>query len=61
MGRNTGNGGRLGTVKNRTQTFNPNTNMYVKRDSETGRFLSCKETPYKSIRKEDSIQKKSKN
>ena len=48
------NGHRVGVVKDRTQTYNPNTGKYVKRDTETGQFLSSKDTPYKGVRKEES-------
>jgi len=54
MARNSGDGHRVGTIKNRTQTYNPNTGKYVKRDTETGQFVSSKDTPYKSIRCEES-------
>ena len=36
MGKNTGNGTRIGIVKGRTQVYNPKTDCYVKRDKETG-------------------------
>jgi hypothetical protein len=50
MGKNTGTGARIGIVKNRTQSYNPKTGLYVKRDDTTGKILSCKKTPYKAIR-----------
>jgi len=54
MGKNTGNGTRLGVVKERTQCYNPKTECYVKRDTETGRFIGVKKDgePFKAIRKE---------
>lgn len=52
MGKNTGNGGRIGVVKNRSQCFNPNTNQYIKRDKETGQFIASKDTPFKGVRNE---------
>lgn len=43
-----------GAIKKRTQVLNPKTGKYVKRDTETGQFLSMKKSggKYKSIRKE---------
>ncbi|MEM1259603.1 MAG: hypothetical protein AAF600_02385 [Bacteroidota bacterium] len=37
-----GDNARIGAVKNRTQVFNPKTKLYVKRDSNTGRFMDVK-------------------
>ncbi|ARF11704.1 hypothetical protein Klosneuvirus_2_140 [Klosneuvirus KNV1] len=56
MGRNTGTGGRLGPVINRTQTYNPKTDQFVKRD-ETGKFVAAKDTPYKGVRREETAKK----
>ena len=49
-----GDGHRNGDVKSRSQTYNPRTGQYVKRDSDTGRFMQTKKdgTPFKSVRKE---------
>ena len=49
-----GDGARKGAVRKRSQTFNPVTKEFVKRDTETGRFLDVKEDgkPFKGIRKE---------
>lgn len=49
-----GDGHRNGAVKGRSQTFNPKTEQWVKRDSETGRFMDVKKdgTPFKGVRKE---------
>lgn len=49
-----GDGHRNGAVKGRSQTFNPKTVQWVKRDSETGRFMDVKKdgTPFKGVRKE---------
>jgi hypothetical protein len=54
MAKNTGNGYRWGAVDNRTQTHNPVTQQWVKRDSETGRLMDVKQdgTPFKGVRKE---------
>jgi len=57
MGKNTGNKTRKGAVKDRSQTFNKRTNLYVKRDVKTGKFLSSKKTPYKGVRKEQGCKK----
>ena len=37
-----GDGHRNGAVKDRSQTFNPVTKQWVKRDSDTGRFMKSK-------------------
>lgn len=49
-----GDGRRIGAIKSRTQTKNTRTNLYVKRDSSTGRFIDVKTTggKFKSITKE---------
>lgn len=54
MATNSGNNYRKGQVKNRSQVFNPSTGNYVKRDTETGKFLDVKSDgkPYKGIKKE---------
>jgi hypothetical protein len=55
MAKNGGLGnGRIGQVKDRSQFQAPNGN-WVKRDTETGRFMDQKtssETPFKGVRKE---------
>ncbi|MBG8554002.1 hypothetical protein [Hymenobacter guriensis] len=50
----TGDNARKGAVRRRSQTFNPVTKQFVKRDAETGRFLDVKEDgkPFKGVRKE---------
>ena len=55
MAKNKGNGGRTGVITNRTQTYNPKTGQYVKRD-ETGKFIGTKETPFKSVRREENAK-----
>jgi hypothetical protein len=47
-------GHRNGAVKHRSQTFNPKTEHWVKRDTETGRFIDQKadDKPFKGVRKE---------
>lgn len=49
-----GDNRRIGAVKGRSQTFNPKTEQYVKRDTATGRFMDVKQdgTPFKGVRKE---------
>lgn len=54
MASNTGKGFRRGAVRGRSQSLNPTTNSYTKRDSGTGRFLDGKSDgkPFKGVRKE---------
>ena len=49
-----GDGQRNGAVRQRSQTFNPQTERWVKRDTETGRFMDQKSDgkPFKGVRKE---------
>lgn len=49
-----GDGHRNGAVKERSQTFNPKTGNWVKRDSNTGKFMDVKSdgTPFKGVTKE---------
>ena len=49
-----GDGKRIGAVKHRSQTLNPKTNQWVKRDTVSGRFMDVKQdgTPFKGVRKE---------
>jgi hypothetical protein len=51
---NVGDGHRNGQVKDRSQTFNPKTESWVKRDAPTGRFMDVKadDKPFKGVRKE---------
>lgn len=49
-----GDGHRIGAVRGRSQTQTPAGN-YVKRDTDTGRFMDVKttdKTPFKGVRKE---------
>ena len=48
-----GDGHRNGAVKQRSQTFNPKTERWVKRDTHTRRFMDVKQegTPFKGVRK----------
>ena len=49
-----GDGHRIGAVRDRSQTYNPKTDHWVKRDSETGQFIDQKadDKPFKGVRKE---------
>lgn len=49
-----GDGHRNGAVRERSQTLNPKTNQWVKRDAGTGKFIDVKQdgTPFKGVRKE---------
>lgn len=49
-----GDNRRIGAVKNRSQILNPKTNLYIKRDTETGRFMDVKTTggKFKGVTKE---------
>ena len=49
-----GDGHRIGAVKGRSQTYNPVTRQFVKRDTETGRFMDVKQdgTKFKGVRLE---------
>lgn len=56
MAKNTGENYRKGAVKERSQTYNPKTDSWVKRDSATGRFMDNKTSsnqPFKGVRKEN--------
>lgn len=49
-----GDNHRVGSVKDRSQTFNPKTEKWVKRDTDTGQFIDQKadDQPFKGVRKE---------
>ncbi|QJB35167.1 hypothetical protein HF329_29230 [Chitinophaga oryzae] len=49
-----GDGHRNGAVKDRTQTYNPTTQTWTKRDSNSGRFMDGKSDgkPFKGVTKE---------
>ncbi|MDR2127080.1 MAG: hypothetical protein LBP63_09660 [Prevotellaceae bacterium] len=49
-----GDGHRNGAVRSRTQTYNSQTGTWVKRDSNTGKFMDVKSdgTPFKGVTKE---------
>jgi hypothetical protein len=48
-------GQRVGAVRERSQTLNPKTGNWTKRDTDTGKFLDVKQDgkPFKGVRKED--------
>ena len=54
MAKNTGDGYRKGSVTDRSQVHNPKTDTWVKRDTDSGRFMDGKSdgTPYKGVAKE---------
>lgn len=48
-------GSRKGAVKDRSQVYNPKVDSWVKRDSESGRFMDMKTSnnrPFKGVTKE---------
>ena len=49
-----GDNSRKGSVRNRSQIFNPKTGRWVKRDDSTGKFMNQKsnKAPFKGVRKE---------
>ena len=58
MARNTDQGYRIGSVRDRSQTYNAQTDQYVKRDDNTGRFMGAKDTPYKGVAHEPDGRKR---
>ena len=60
MGKNTGDGHRQGQMKDRKQFYNPKTGQYVKMNTETGKIMSCKDTPYKGVRELNKPNSKNK-
>lgn len=54
MAKNTGENHRHGAVRTRSQAHNPKSNSWVKRDSDSGRFLDVKSDgkPFKGVSKE---------
>lgn len=49
-----GDGHRNGAVRDRSQTYNPKTGTWIKRDSDIGRFMDVKSDgkPFKGVTKE---------
>lgn len=60
MGSNTNEGYRIGAVKDRSQTFNPKTSQYIKRDATTGKFMSASNNKYKGVKLEKTNLQNSK-
>jgi hypothetical protein len=58
MAKNTNQGFRIGSVRDRSQIFNPRTEQHVKRDDDTGRFMGAKDGPYKGVAHEPDARKK---
>ena len=54
VNRPNGDNSRVGMVRERSQTYNPKTNTYVKRDTNTGRFIDVKTSggKFKGVRNE---------
>ena len=54
MAKNTGNNFRRGSVDNRTQSHNPQTGLWTKRDADNGRFMDTKKdgAPFKGVARE---------
>lgn len=51
-----GDNARVGAIKSRSQTFNGKTNLYVKRNTSTGKFMDVKTSggKFKGVRKENN-------
>ncbi len=54
MAGNTNQGHRKGAVRDRSQTFNPKTEQFVKRDTTTGKFIGASGSKYKGVKLEKS-------
>ena len=54
MAKNTGDGYRNGSVNDRTQVQNPRNGNYVKRDTDSGKFIDQKQDgkPFKGVAQE---------
>lgn len=50
-----GDNARKGAVRERSQTYNPMTDQWVKRDTSTGKFMDVKQDgkPFKGVRREN--------
>lgn len=50
-----GDGHRIGAVRQRSQSYNPQTSIWTKRDTQTGRFMDQKQNgePFKGVRREN--------
>ena len=60
MATNTGKEYRIGAVNKRMQVCNPKTDLWVKCDTETGKFVAQKSggTPFKGIAQEKDGRRK---
>lgn len=49
-----GDNARIGAVRERSQVYNPKTEQWVKRDTNTGQWIDVNENgqPHKGVRKE---------
>lgn len=50
-----GDNARVGAVRGRSQSYNPSTGLWLKRDTQTGKFMDVKtsgNTQFKGVRKE---------
>ena len=49
-----GDGHRIGAVRDRSQVYNPQTGLWVKRNKDNGQFMDNKMDgkPFKGVRKE---------
>ena len=59
MAKNTDQGYRIGSVRDRSQTFNPKTEQFVKRDDSSGRFIAAKDGSYKGVAHEPDGERNS--
>lgn len=52
--RTSGDNRRHGAIKQRSQVFNPKIEQWVKRDTNTGKFMEVKQDdiPFKGVKKE---------
>lgn len=60
MSINTKKGYRKGAIKDRTQTYNPKNDTFVKRDAVTGQFMDVKQdgSRFKGVAKEIDHRRK---
>ena len=60
MAKNTGGNSRTGSVTDRSQTYNQTIDRFVKRDTNTGRFMDVKSDgkPFKGVAKEPDRRRK---
>ncbi len=58
MAANTDKGHRIGAIKERSQVFNNSTGHWIKRDTNTGQFISVNRSgePFKGVRKEPATK-----